>query len=142
MKNTKLIVGIAAMALSLMIPNAMAQAPTRPDPNAIHIESPFKGVVVNATATSLSVKGEVKPPPPRTNNPNGNAEKAKPEHRDVHFSIKGAKLTRDGKPCEVKDILKGDSATITFTPPKPGGTKFLATQVDLTKAGAAEEKKQ
>ena len=144
MKNTKLIVGIVATVLSLMIPDVMAQAPAKPDPNLPRIDSPFKGVVIVATATTLTVKGEVKPPAPRVNNPNATADKAKPEHADVHFALKGAKITRDGKPCEARDIQRGDTATIEFTPPKPGGTKFAASKVDLTSKGnsTAEEKKQ
>lgn len=146
MKDVKLIVGIVATVLSLMIPDGMAQAPARQDPSLPRIDNPFKGVVIVATATTLTVKGEIKPPGPRNSNPNpnGTADKAKPEHGDIHFALKGAKITRDGKPCEVRDIQRGDTATIDFTPPKLGGSKFAASKVDLISKGnsTAEEKKQ
>ena len=46
MKNVKLTVGIAATVLSVMISGAIAQV-AAPNPDAINIESPFTGVVVN-----------------------------------------------------------------------------------------------
>ena len=135
MKTAKLIFGIGTTVLSLMIPDAVAQVPGRPSPYAIIVESPFKGVVVSATATSLIVNGEVTLTPRRAYKANGNATQSKTERQDVDFFIKSATFTRDGKLCNLKDIKKSDSATIEFTSPKQGSSKFIATKVDLTSKG-------
>ena len=142
MKYLKLITMVAVAAFCLMAVDAMAAG--KPNPYDTVVESPFKGLVMNIGPSNVSVKGEVKFKNAPKANPNGNAEKVKTPHENVHFSIKGAKLTRDGKPCELKDVQKGDSATVTFTPPKEGSTKYVATQVDFSTKGlgAAEEKKQ
>ncbi len=119
---------------------ADAMAAGKSDPNAVKIDSPFKGVVTNVSPTSLSVKGEVKLANAPKNNPNAD-KKSKPIHQNVHFHVKGAKLTRDGKPCELKDIQKGDTATVTFTT-KEGSDKRTVSQIDVTKgSGDAGEKK-
>ncbi|MCX6898311.1 MAG: hypothetical protein NT105_06380 [Verrucomicrobia bacterium] len=132
MKNVKLTVGIVATVLSLMIPDAMAQG-QGPNPDAINIESPFKGVVFNMNPTGLTVRGELNPPNPPANKTSGSS-KIKSENRSVHFAIKGARITRGGwRPCELKDLQRGDSVTVTFMAPKQGSSKFAATQVDIAK---------
>ncbi|MBI5821407.1 MAG: hypothetical protein HZA88_20760 [Verrucomicrobia bacterium] len=142
MKTSKLIVGTLATVLSLMIPDAATQAPPgRFSPYAIFAESPLKGVVVNATAIVLTVNGEVKLVPRHTQRANGNAIPSKTERQDIEFSIKNARITRDGKPCDPKSIRKGDSATIEFTSPKQGSSKFIATKVDLTSRGSGNSER-
>ena len=139
MKSVKLAVGIAVIVLSLMISDAMAQG-TPPSPDAMNIESPFKGVVVNMNPVGLIVKGELNPANPPAGNTAG-SPKGKLENRGVHFSIKGARVTRGGwHPCELKDIQKGDTVSITFVPPKQGSTKFIATQIDIAREPAAADK--
>lgn len=140
MKYLKLTVVIVVAALGLMAADAMAQIGVRRNPNAATIENPFKGVVENVSSASLTVKGEVKLANPPRNNPNGDT-KSKPMLQNVHFRIKGSKLTRDGKPCELKDIQKGDTATVTFTT-KEGSETHIASEIDVTKgSGDAGEKK-
>jgi hypothetical protein len=138
MKNLKTIVVIAAIILGPMTANLMAAGRGGPDPYAIKIESPFKGVVGNISASSLSVKGEVMPAhAPK----DGSSGKSKPNIDTVRFSLKGAKLTRNGKPCELKDVQKGDTASVTFTT-KADSDKRTATAVDFSTGGAdADEKK-
>jgi hypothetical protein len=135
MKHLKSTLVVAAVVLGLMAADGMA-AGGRRDPNAIKVESPFKGTVSTVTAVGLTVKGEV-----QLANPDKNNASSKPPVQNVRFSIKGAKLTRDGKPCEMKDVQKGDSATVTFTT-KEGSDKRTASQIDFSSgSGDAGEKK-
>lgn len=136
MKYLKLTIVIAAAVLGLMAADAIA-AKGKGDPNAVKIESPFKGVVSNLSPAGVSVKGEVQLAKPDTSNPGG---KSKPILQNVRFSVKGAKLTRDGKPCELKDVQKGDAATVTFTT-KKDSDKFIVSQIDFGKGGDATEEK-
>ncbi len=132
MKTVMLTGGIVATVLGLMIADVMAQVPG-PNPDGAAIESPFKGVVVNINPVGLIVKGEPNPTNPPTNKTSVSL-KNNLESRSIHFAIKGARITRGGwRPCELKDLQKGDTVTITFTPPKQGSSKFVATQVDITK---------
>ncbi len=140
MTTAKLIVGIGTAVLSWMIPDAVAQAPGRPGSYAIIVESPFTGVVVSATPTSLTANGEVTLTPRRAYKANGNATESKTERQDVDFSVKSATFTRDDKPCTLKDIRKGDSAMIEFTAPKQGSTKFIAMKVVITSKGHGASK--
>jgi hypothetical protein len=119
---------IAVAVLGLIAADAMAAGRRKPDPYAIKpIESPFKGVVGNVSPASVSVKGEVQLAHPDKNNPS-----SKSTLRNFSFSIKGASLTRNGKPCELKDIQKGDMATVTFTT-KQGSDKRTVSKIDVTK---------
>jgi hypothetical protein len=139
MKTMKLTAGIAATVLSVMIPNATAQTPGA-NPDAINIESPFRGVVVNITPIGLTVKSEPAPTSPPAGK-TGGITRVKSDSRGVHFATKGARITRGGwRPCELKDLQRGDTVTITFTPPKQGSSKFIATQVDIAKEPTAAEK--
>jgi hypothetical protein len=140
MKTAKWSAGVAAAVLSWLVPVAVAQVPGRPSPSAIIAESPLKGVVVSATPVSLTVNGEVKVVPRRMHGLNSVKDEPKVERQDVQFAIKDAKVTRDGKSCEPKDIRRGDTATVEFTSPKPGSTKFIATQVDVTSKGSGASK--
>jgi hypothetical protein len=137
MKHLKLAVVVVVAVLGLAATDAMAQY-VRRDPNAIKVESPFKGVVENVSPVSMTVKGEVQLAAPPRVNPNSDNAKSKPMHENIHFHIKGAKLTRDGKACELKDIQKGDAVSVTFTQ-KEGSDKRVATEINVTKGG--EEKK-
>ena len=117
MKNVKLTVGIAATVLSVMISGAIAQV-AAPNPDAINIESPFTGVVVNINPIGLIVKAEVNSPNAPANTANSGA-RSKLGAKSIHFSTKGARITRGGwHPCELKDIQRGDSVTITFAHPR------------------------
>ena len=139
MKNVKLTVGIAATVLSVMISGAIAQV-AAPNPDAINIESPFTGVVVNINPIGLIVKAEVNPPNAPANTANSGA-RSKLGAKSIHFSTKGARITRGGwHPCELKDLQRGDSVTITFAPPPAGVSKIAATQVDINKPMSAADK--
>jgi len=138
MNYLKSIIVVATVVLVPMAGDVMAAGRGGPDPYAVKIESPFKGVVSNISASSLSVKGEVQLAHPPKDGPSG---KAKPNIDTVRFSLKGAKLTRNGKPCELKDVQKGDSVNVTFTT-KADSDKRMATEVDFSTGGAdAGEKK-
>lgn len=76
-------------------------------PQRIMIKNPFEGVVVSISPTKLSVKGEA--------TLELTISKRQVGRETVHFSVKGATLTRDGKPCELKDVQKGNTATVKFT---------------------------
>ncbi|MBI5394386.1 MAG: hypothetical protein HZA91_03725 [Verrucomicrobia bacterium] len=118
MNTMKLTLGITAAVVSLTISGGMAQAPgAKPD-----IESPLKGVVANMTPVGLTVKGE------------GTS-------KNIHFAIKGARITRGGwHPCEFKDVKVGDTVTVTFTAPKEGSSKYVATLIDVARELSAAEK--
>lgn len=128
MKSVKLMIVVAAAVLGATATDSMAAGRRRPDPYAIKpIESPFKGVVGNISPTSVSVKGEVQLAHPDKNNP-----VRKPIRQNFSFSIKGASLTRDGKPCELKDVQKGDTASVTFTT-KQGSDKRTVSKIDFSR---------
>lgn len=135
MRNVKLTAGIVATVLSLMSSAAMAQGPgSNPDANA---ESSFKGVVVNINPVGLIVKGAFTSPNPPANKPTGSS-KSKSGSRSVHFLIKGAKITRGGwRSCELKDIQKGETVTVTFASATQGRAKFVATQIDVAEEASA-----
>ncbi|MBI5685030.1 MAG: hypothetical protein HZC54_08105 [Verrucomicrobia bacterium] len=137
MKHFKSMIVVAAVVLGLMAADVMAGG--KPDPYAIKVESPFKGVVSTITPTSLSAKGEVQlANPPK----DGSGGKSKPNIQTVRFSIKGAKMTRNGQPCELKDVQKGDSVNVEFTS-KADSEKRVASKLDFSTGGAdaGEEKK-
>ncbi|MCX6901238.1 MAG: hypothetical protein NT105_21385 [Verrucomicrobia bacterium] len=137
MRHLKSIMVIAAVAFGLMAADVM-MAGGKPDPYAFKVDCPFKGVVSTITATSLSVKGEVQSPGADKGPAGG---KAKPNLQNIRFSIKGAKLSRNGKPCELKDVQKGDTVSVTFTT-KADSDKRTATEVEFsTGGGDAGEKK-
>lgn len=139
MKTVKLAVGTVATVLSLMVSDAMAQG-TGPNPDAVNIENPFRGVVINMNPIGLIVKSDPNPAASPAGKAGGVA-RSKPDSKGVHFATKGARVTRGGwHPCELKDIQRGDTVTITFTPPKQGSSKFIATQVDIAKEPSAAEK--
>ncbi len=139
MTYLKSIIMVVVAAFCLMAVDAMAAG--KPNPYATKVESPFKGVVTNIGPNNVSVKGEVKLASPPPASPNGNnASKGKTPHENVHFSVKGAKLTRDGKPCELKDVQKGDTASVEFTV-KADSDKRTVTKIDFTTGGGADDKK-
>lgn len=122
------------LAMGLMVTDATA-AGGKKDPFAIKVESPFKGVVSNVSPASMTVKGEVQlANPDKTNT----SSKSKPILQNIRFSIKGSKLTRDGKPCEAKDAQKGDSVTVEFTS-KEGSDKRVASDVRFSSKGSAAD---
>ena len=68
--------------------------------------------------------------------------KSKPNIQNVRFSIKGAEMTRNGKPCTFKDVQKGDTVVVTFSS-KADSDKRTASKIEFLPAGsdaAAEEK--
>jgi hypothetical protein len=87
------------------------------DPNAVgRIRSPFQGEVVSVTANSVSVKS-------------AKGTSGKSSGRTVSFTIKPeAKIIRDGKACELKDLQKGETISVTFTA-KPGSSLNRVTQI-------------
>jgi len=138
MKYLKLIIMVVVAAFCLMAVDAMAAG--KPNPYDTKIDSPFKGVVTNVGPNGVSVKGEAKlKNAPTTNKDSGN--KVKPPHENVHFSVKGAKITRDGKPCELKDVQKGDTATVEFTV-KADSDKRTVTKIDFTAGGGGSDEKK
>lgn len=136
MKHLKSMIVIATVVLGLTATGVMAAG--KADPYAFKVECPFKGVVSTITSTSLSVKGEVQLAHP---DKDGSGGKAKPNLQNIRFSIKGATITRDGKPCELKDVQKGDTALVTFAT-KEGSEKRTASKIEFsTGGGDAGEKK-
>lgn len=131
MKYLKLATGIVVLAMGLIVTDATAAGGK--DPFAIKVESPFKGVVSNVSSSSVTVKGEVQLANPDKTNTNS---KSKPILDSIRFSVKGAKLTRDGKPCEMKDAQKGDSVTVEFST-KEGSDKRVATDIRFSTKGSA-----
>jgi hypothetical protein len=91
------------------------------DPNAVgRIRSPFQGEVVSVTANSVSVKSS-----------KGIAGRT--SGRTVCFAIKPeAKVLRDGKVCELKELQKGDTVSVTFNT-KPGSSLPRVSQVSVGK---------
>jgi hypothetical protein len=89
------------------------------DPNAVgRISSPFRGEVVSVTANSVSVKST-----------QGTA--AKRSGRTVSFTIKPeASVLRNGKPCDLKELKKGDVVSVAFST-KPGSSLHHVTKVTV-----------
>jgi len=84
------------------------------------ISSPFRGEVVSLTANTVSVKGTGKTARLRT----------------VNFPISSEmKIVRNGQPCAVKDIQKGDSISVSFST-KPGCSVRRVTEVKIGKSGS------
>ncbi len=137
MKQAIRMMGIVGAVLGWLALDAMAQAPApgRPSTYVISIVSPFKGVVVKTSVVSITVNGEVKLIPRRTQKASGSFIEPKTEMQDVEFAIKDATFTRDGKPCKLTDIKKGDNAVIECTSPKQGVSKYIASEVILTSKG-------
>lgn len=139
MKNMKLTVGIVSTVLCLMVSDMRVEGQA-PASDATGIENPFKGVVTNVNPVGLTVKSDSN----ASKSPAGKAggiSRSRSDSRGIHFAIKGARITRGGwHPCELKDIQRGDSVTIAFTPPKEGSSKFIATQIDIARELSAAEK--
>ena len=91
------------------------------DPNAVgRISSPFQGEVVSVTANSVSVKSS-------------KGGTGKSNGRTVSFAIKPeAKILRDGKTCDLKELKKGDTVSVTFNA-KAGSSQHRVTQVSVGK---------
>jgi hypothetical protein len=108
-------------------------------PAGASTESSFKGVVVSVTSVGLTVKGESTSPNASGGKASGGS-KSKADVRSVHFLTKGAKVTRGGwRACELKDIEKGATVTVTFTPPAQRRAKFVATQIDVAEDVSVEK---
>lgn len=57
----------------------------------------------------------------------------KSSSRTVSFTIKPeARIVRDGKTCEMKDLQKGETISVTFTA-KPGSSLNRVTQISVGK---------
>jgi hypothetical protein len=102
------------------------------DPNAVDtVPSPFRGVVVNVTPATLLVRGEV-----TTRDPSGGKGRKVKEDRSVSFSIKAdTRITRNGKPAELKDVQKDEFVSVTFTTKKGSSLKHV-TEVAVGKEAA------
>jgi hypothetical protein len=112
-----------AIALGLAVSNATAQTA-----GTDTSEGTFKGVVVSATATTITAKGEFASSEGRSSA----SSRGKSDARNVHFVAKGAKVTRGGwQPCELKDIEKGAAVTIAYTAAGQRRVKYTATRVDV-----------
>ena len=125
----KLTIGLAAAVFSLMTLTAMAQAPAN-NTETPAIENPFTGAVfiINPTALTLKPVDTSAPAAPNA------APRIKPGAKNVHFTLKGARVTRGGwHPFDLKDIRQGDIVTVSFAPPQAGASKFAATQIDVNK---------
>ncbi len=114
--------------------------------DADKVPSPFRGVVSNVTATTLTIKGEVKARSrqPANGEPRSAAgEKAKEttvEHI-VSFSIKpDTKITRDGKLSELKNIHRGEAVSVSFTTKENSSLKRVTEVAAGTSAEAEKEK--
>jgi hypothetical protein len=107
-------------------------------PDAVNIESSFKGVVVTANSVGLTAKGEFNLPSLPANKAAGSAT-SRSSSRSVRFLIKDAKITRGWHPCEPKDIHKGETVTITYTKSTQGRPKYVATRVDIADESSAEK---
>ncbi|MCX6899674.1 MAG: hypothetical protein NT105_13375 [Verrucomicrobia bacterium] len=82
------------------------------------ISSPVRGEVVSLTTNTLSVK---------------QAGAGAFIAVTIDFTIPAeAKVVRDGKPCSVKDIKKGDSVAVAFSS-KSDGMGICVTQVEVCK---------
>ncbi len=132
---------IAVSVFCLATVDVMAAG--KPDPYETAIESPFKGVVTVTTQISVSVKGETKFKNAGPQASGSKDERGKPPRQSFHFSInKDTKLTRDGKPCDLKAVQKGDGAVVEFTP-KKDSQKRIASKIDFSSSGgdAGDDKK-
>ena len=89
MKTTKWVLLIGIVALTLFVDNLWAaggRGRRIENPNAIdNIPSPFTGVVVSATASSVTVKGTVQRPKKTGVIPNPNESQS--HERSVNFSL-------------------------------------------------------
>ena len=139
MRDSKPVAGIVAIVLTLMISTAMAQGPGA-KPDAGNPESSFTGVVVSVNLAAMTVKGALDSPDP-TAGQSGGSSKGTTRPRSVPFLIKGAKITRGGwRLCEWKDIEKGATVTVTFTPPTQRGARFVASRIDIAEDLSAERR--
>lgn len=82
------------------------------------IRSPFHGVVASLAANTVTVKSA-----------------SKKGARSFNFTVRdGAKVIRDGKECDLKEIKPGDPVVVTFTA-KPGSAVRHVTKVVVAKSG-------
>ena len=140
MKYLKSAVLIVTAALCLLAVDAMAAG--KANPYETMIESPFKGVVSAVTPASVSVKGDTKFKNADTANSGGKDGRGKPPRQSFHFAVtKDTKLTRDGKPCDMKTVQKGDAAVVEFTV-KKDSDKRIAGKIDFTTGGGASDDKK
>ncbi|MCX7827031.1 MAG: hypothetical protein N2689_15995 [Verrucomicrobiae bacterium] len=73
------------------------------------------------TANSVSVKGVVK---------------GQSRLRTVNFTIPtDVKIVRNGQPCAMKDIQKGDSVSVSFVC-KPGSSLRRVSEIEVGKSGS------
>jgi hypothetical protein len=125
----------AAIVLSFISLDVLAQNPAPPTPGAKpeaeNVVNSFKGVVVSMNPVGLIVKGEFNQPASAAGKAPA-SPKGKSVAQTVAFVVKGAKVTRNGwRPCEPKDLQKGETVTVTFTPPAQPRAKAVATVVDI-----------
>lgn len=147
MKLYHLAVLTGLITVALTASDVMAQYRRRPDPNAAdQVPSPFRGVVVSASAGSVSVKGEIGQPHREgqaDNDPNKDPNQGSHEKnvRTIHFTVRSdTKLTRDGQPITAADIKKDEPIQVTFST-KEGSTMKHVTEVAVGKLPEGEGEK-
>ena len=103
-----------------------------PDPNTVDaLPSPFQGTVANVSATTLSVRGEVKM-----------RQTSAKESDTISFSIKPeTTITRNGKPAQFKDIQKDEFVSVTFSTKKGSSLKHV-TEIAVGKDSADVQEKR
>lgn len=145
MKTVSSICVIAAcLVVCAVVARDAEAAGRRIDPNAVDkVPSPFHGTVANVTATTLTVKGDVKvksnqPANGEPRSTSGARAKETAVAHTINFFIKpDTKVTRDGKAGQLKDIHQGDTVAVTFTT-KDGSSLKHVTEVAVG-SGAAED---
>ena len=141
--DRRFLIGMAGWVVCAVVAfNVEAGTGRRVDPNAVDkVPSPFHGTVAGVSATTVTVKGEVKgkgtqPPSGEPRTAPGEKPKEISVPHTVTFFIKpDIKVTRDGKASQLKDVHPGDSVSVTFTT-KEGSSVKHVTEVAVGTAPA------
>lgn len=146
MKNIRCLWVIGAGIIVCAIAALNVDAARRPDPNAVDkVPSPFRGAVVVATATTLTVKGDVKTKGWQPGNgeprpPAGQQPKETSVSHTVSFFVKpDTKVSRDGKAALLKDLHTGDMVSVTFSI-KEGSSLKHVTEIAISSTGFSDSK--
>ena len=118
----------------------------RPDPNMEKVPSPFRGTVLVAAGTTLTVKGTVKTRGLQVVNGEPRPEPGQQQAKEtsvthtISFYVKpDTKVTRDGKAAQLKDIHAGDMVSVTFST-KEGSSLKHVTEVSMSSTGFSDSK--
>lgn len=147
MKNARglfVIVSVIACAVAALNVEAGSARGPRVDPNAVDkVPSPFRGSVVVSTATTLTVKGDVKTKSrqPANGEPRpeaGQQPKETSVARTASFFVKpDTKVTKDGKAAQLKDLHPGDMVQVTFSV-KEGTSLRHVSEVAISSVGFSD----